>query len=339
MESISLVTGASGHLGNNLVRVLAANGQPVRAGIRNPAHRERLAGLGCEVVLADLLDKTSLVAAMQGVGVLYQVGAVFKHWAKDPEREIYQANMQATRNALQAAAVAGVKRVVYVSSLAALDRSKTPITATTWNPSRANVYFRSKTDTEQLAWVLAREHELEMVSVLPSAMIGANCFGLTPTMGIFQTILDRKLPVDPGFSFNFVDVADVAHGCWLAATRWRAGERYLLANENPTGVGEIVKIAQEMFAERNIKTPSRPPKLVLGAVVSLMERVARVRGVEPQLQRHFLTEFSVRETCDIAPARRDLGFHPAPPHEAIRTTFAYLAAANATASSPVPAIS
>ena len=327
MEPTSLVIGASGHLGGNLVRALAAKGQSVLAGIRNPAHRARLDGLGCKIVIADLLDKASLARAMQGVSVLYQVGAVFKHWAREPEREIYQANMQGTRNALEAATVAGVKRVVYVSSLAALDRTRTPITATTWNPSRANVYFRSKTDSEQLAWELAREHGFEMVSVLPSAMIGGHCFSLTPTMALFKTILDRKLPADPGFYFNFVNAADVAQGCWLAATKGRPGERYLLANEAPTDVGEIVKIAQEMFPERNIKTPARPPKFVLGVIVSLMEWVARARGVEPQLQRNFLTEFSVREVCDIGPARRELGFNPAPPHDAIRATLAGLVSA------------
>ena len=325
MESISLVTGANGHLGNNLVRALAAKGLPVVAGIRNPAHRAKLSGPGCKVVIADLLDKATLASAMRGVSVLYQAGAVFKHWAKDPEREIYQANLQGTRNALEAAATAGVKRVVYVSSLGALDRSKTPITANTWNPSQANVYFRSKTDSEKLAWELARKLGLDMVSVLPGAMIGESCFSPTPTMALFKTILDRKLPVDPGFFFNFVDVTDVAEGCWLAATQGRPGERYLLANQNPSAVGEIVKIAQEMFPERNIKTPSKPPKFVLGIVVSLMERIARMRGVEPELQRNFLAEFTAREVCDVSQARRELGFNPAAPHDAIKTTLAYMA--------------
>ena len=327
MEQTSLVTGSGGHLGNNLVRALAAKGVPVVAAVRNPEHRTRLPASGCKMVTANLLDKASLASAMRGVTTLYQVGAVFKHWAKDPEREIYQANLAATRNALEAAAEAGVGRIVYVSSLGALDRSTTLINPTTWNPSRANVYFRSKTDAEKLAWELARRLRLDMVSVLPGAFIGKNCFNLTPTMGLLKTILDRKLPVDPGFFFNFVDVADVAEGCWLAATRGRSGERYLLANENPTSVGEIVKIAQETFPERNIKTPSKPPRLVLGLVVSLMEHIARIRGVEPELQRNFLTEFAAREVCDISKSRHELGFAPAAPLEAIRAALTYLASA------------
>lgn len=306
------------------MRALAAKGLPVTAGIRNPAHRARLADTGCKVAAADLLDPASLARALRGVKVLYQAGAVFKHWARDPEREIYQANLAATRNALEAAAKAGVERVVYVSSLGTLDRAKTPITPTTWNPNRENVYFRSKTDAEKLAWELARKLGLDMVSVLPGAFVGGDCCAPTPTMILLRTILDRKLSADPGFYFNFVDVADVAEGCRLAATRGRSGERYLLTNENPTAVAEIVAIAQEMFPERKIKTPPKPPRVVLALVVALMERIARLRGVEPELQRNFLTEFTVREVCDISKSRAELGFSPASPQAALRAGFAWL---------------
>ncbi|HEX9688877.1 MAG TPA: NAD(P)H-binding protein [Thermoanaerobaculia bacterium] len=148
MQSTSLVTGANGHLGNNLVRVLVGKGERVIAGVRNPAHADALRKLGSEVARVDLLDKASLLDAMRGVDVLYQVGAVFKHWAKDPERDIYHANLAGTRHALEAAAEAGVERVVYVSSLAALDHTRMPITETGWNANRSNVYYRSKTDSE-----------------------------------------------------------------------------------------------------------------------------------------------------------------------------------------------
>jgi dihydroflavonol-4-reductase len=328
MQNTVLVTGANGHLGNNLIRVLLGKDEKVVAGIRNPANCAALAGLECGIAQIDLLDKASLVKAMAGVGVLYQVGAVFKHWAKDPEREIYQANLQGTRNALEAAAEAGVRRIVYVSSLGALDRSRTPITETTWNPLTSNVYFRSKVDSEKLAWKLAGELALDMVSVLPGAMIGENCFSMTPTMALFRTILGGKLPIDPGFFFNFVDVADIAQGCWLAATRGRSGERYLLANENCTGIEEIIRIAQHEFPDKGIKIPPTPPRVLLRLLVSLTEGVSKIRGIEPELQSNYLTEFSIREACDISKAQRELDFNPRPPREVIVNTLHYVAAIN-----------
>lgn len=326
MQNTVLVTGANGHLGNNLVRVLLEKGEKVVAGIRNPANRAALAGLECDIAQIDLLDRSSLVKAMKGISVLYQVGAVFKHWAKDPEREIYQANLQGTQNVLEASAEAGVQRIVYVSSLGALDRSQTPITETTWNPVTSNVYFRSKVDSEKLAWKLAGELALDVVSVLPGAMIGENCFAMTPTMSLFRTILDGKLSANPGFFFNFVDVADIAEGCWLAATRGRPGERYLLANEKCTGIEEIIRIAQQEFPDSGIKMPPTPPRALLRLIVSLMEGVSKIRGVEPELQRNYLTEFSVREVCDISKARNELGFNPKPPREVIVNTLRYVEA-------------
>lgn len=328
MRNTLLVTGANGHLGNNLVRALLAKGETPVAGIRNPANRAALASLGCGIVRLDLLDKASLVTAMKGIDVLYQVGAVFKHWARNPEREIYQANLQGTRNALEAAAAAGVRRVIYVSSLGALDRSQAPITERTWNPVSSNIYFRSKTDSEKLAWELADKLGLEMVAVLPGAMIGENCFGITPTMSLFKTIWEGKLSANPGFFFNFVDVKDVAEGCWLAATKGRAGERYLLANENCSDIEEIVRLAQREFPERKIKLPPTPPRALLRLIVLLMEGVSRIRGVEPELQRNYLTEFSVRELCDITKARRELGFDPKQPRDVIANTLRYVATMN-----------
>lgn len=94
------------------------------------------------MVAADLFDQASLASAMRGVRGLYQVSAVFKPWARDPERETYQANVMATRNVLKAAA--RVERIVYVSSLGALDRSRKPITPRTGNPRRGNVYSRRR---------------------------------------------------------------------------------------------------------------------------------------------------------------------------------------------------
>lgn len=210
MPTKSLVTGANGHLGNTLVRLLVSRGEHVIAGIRNAQHRNILDSLGGTTVRADLLDRSSLAAALQGVEVLYQVGAVFKHWAPNPERDIYAANMNATRNVLEAAAHAGVRRVVYVSSLAALDRARVPINESSWNPDRSNIYFRSKTDAEKLAWDLAEKHRLNMVSVLPGAMIGRNCLTPTPTMALLTSVIEDKLPVNPGFFFNFM--ANVI--CW-----------------------------------------------------------------------------------------------------------------------------
>src|SRR5690606_36190642 len=111
-KNLALVTGANGHLGNNLVRLLISKGIPVRASACNITNKEPFAGLDCEVVQADITSKQSLVNALQGVDTFYAVGAAFKLWAKDPKKEIYDVNLDGTRNTIEAAAEAGVKRIV-----------------------------------------------------------------------------------------------------------------------------------------------------------------------------------------------------------------------------------
>ncbi len=187
MAKLNLVTGANGHLGNNLVRALLENGEQVRASVRNPKNTTPFEGLDCEIVQADLMDKDSLLRALEGVQTLYQVAAVFKHWAPNPQADIIEPNLQGTRNILEAAASQGVERIVYVSSEVTLDHNVVPMDESTWRSEfHNNPYVQSKTEAEQLAWQLAEDLDLDMVSVLPGAILGPNCFNLTPTMAYLQ---------------------------------------------------------------------------------------------------------------------------------------------------------
>lgn len=143
-------------------------------------------------------------------------------------------------------------------------------------------------------------------------------------MALLRTILDGKLSVDPGFVFNFVDVSDVAEATWVAAAKGRPGERYLLANEKPTTIEEIVRIAQRLHPARAIPTPRRLPDSALYLAALFMEMASKVSGKEPELQRNFLRTFSVPEHADIRKARTELGFAPKAPYRAIMAALRYL---------------
>src|SRR5215467_14144582 len=141
-QNLALATGANGHLGNNLVRLLINKGIPVRASVRNIRNKEAFSGLNCEVVQADITDKQSLIRALEGVETFYAVGAVFKLWARDPKKEIYDVNLAGTKNIVEAAKEAGVKRIVYISSIAALNYQKLPTNESYgYNPERRNWYY------------------------------------------------------------------------------------------------------------------------------------------------------------------------------------------------------
>lgn len=326
-QNLALVTGANGHLGNNLVRLLIEKGMPVRASVRNLKNREPFVGLDCEVVQADITDKQSLKKALQGVETFYAVGAAFKLWAKDPKKEIYDVNLSGTKNMVEAAAEAGVKRIVYVSSVAALDYSRLPTKEQNgYNPDRRDMYYNSKNDGEKLAFELAKKHNIELVAVLPSGMIGGEAFApLNVSYNILHLILKKQILVETNITLNWIDVKDVAEGCYLAAIKGRNGERYILANEKCTSIKETTKIAQELFPELKIKLPTAVPKPILFGVAWLMEIGSKISGKAPLLTTKDIAMFSgLQQDFDISKARKELGFNPKNPTQAVREAMYYL---------------
>jgi len=325
MNKLNLVTGANGHLGNNLVRALLDRGEQVRASVRNPKNTAPFDGLDCEVVQADLMDEDSLLRALDGVDILYQVAAVFKHWARDPQKEIIEPNLQGTRNILEAAASQGVRRVVYVSSEVTLEHSVSPVNESTWRTEfHNNPYVQSKTESEQLAWRLAEELGLDMVSVLPGAIIGPHCFRLTPTMDYLQQALNGEVFVDVNFPLTFVDARDLVAGMIAAAERGRRGERYLLVTEEPVSTRQIIEIVREINPQ--VKMPPLVPKFLLRIMSSTMEFASKITGKQPLLLRSQVELFyGVAPRKDISKARAELEFTPRDPEMAIRETFNILA--------------
>lgn len=326
-KNLALVTGANGHLGNNLVRLLIEKGIPVRASVRNIKNKAPFAGLNCEVVKADITNKQSLLNALQDVEVFYAVGAVFKLWSKDPQKEIYDVNLEGTRLQIEAAAEAGVKRIIYVSSIAALNYSKFPIKESYgYNPDRRDMYYNSKNDGEKLAFELAEKQGIELVTVLPAAMIGGEAFApLNISFNIINLILKKEIPVETKITLNWVDVKDVALGCYLAALKGRNGERYILANEKCMSIKGTTKIAQQLFPELNIKSPTAVPKPIIFFVAWIMEIGSKINGKAPVLTTKDIAMFSgLQQDFDISKARTELGFNPKSPTQAVNEAMLYL---------------
>jgi len=326
-HNLALVSGANGHLGNNLVRLLLKKGIPVRATVRNTKNKEPFRGLNCEVVQANITDKASFVKALQGVETFYAVGASFKLWAKNPEKEIYDVNIEGTRNTIEAAAEAGVKRIVYVSSIAALDYTKLPTKESNgYNPDRRDMYYNSKNDGERLALKLADELGIELISVMPGAMIGSEAFfPLNVSYGILKLILNKEIPMDTRITLNWVDVKDVAEGCFQAAEKERPGERYILANEQCMTITDTTVLAGKLYPELQLKKPAAVPKFILYTLAGIMQFSAKLKGKPPVLTIKDIAMFSgLQQNFDISKARNELGFNPKKPKQILKESFAYL---------------
>jgi dihydroflavonol-4-reductase len=232
------VTGASGFIGANLVHELVARGHRVKALLRSEADLRGLAGADFERVPGDISDRDKLQQAMAGCDWCFHVAASYRLWLRD-YRPMYAANVDGTRNVLQAAGAAECSRIVYTSTVGCVGvpatirgqtAAPTNETATVTEAKlKGNHYKISKWRAEKLARQLAGEG-LPVVIVNPSAPVGPRDVKPTPTGQVIVDFLNRKMPAYLDTGLNWVHVRDVAIGHILAAEKGRVGERYILGS-------------------------------------------------------------------------------------------------------------
>ncbi len=265
------VTGASGFIGANLVHELIARGHEVVALLRPESDLRGLAGAQFERVDGGLSDVSKLKTAMQGCEWCFHAAASYHLWLHD-YRPMYAANVEGTRNVIEAAAAAGCQRIVYTSTVGCIglpDQSNgriipsdeaTPVSGA----QMKNHYKRSKWQAEQVATKQARDG-LPVIIVNPSAPVGPRDAKPTPTGKIIVDFLNRRMPAYLDTGLNWVHVRDVAIGHILAAEQGRIGERYILGNaEGNWTMKEVFSVLEEVTG---IPAPTfrLPYSLALGA--------------------------------------------------------------------------
>lgn len=230
------VTGASGFIGANLAHELIANGHSVRALLRPGSDLRGLQWAEFERVEGDVSDRARLKQSMDGCEWCFHVAASYHLWLRD-YRPMYAANVEGTRNVIEAAADAGCARIVYTSTVGCIglpvlhegritpSDEATPVS----EAQMSNHYKRSKWQAEQVATELARRG-LPVIIVNPSTPIGPRDVKPTPTGKIIVDFLNRQMPAYLDTGLNWVHVWDVAIGHILAARKGRIGERYILGN-------------------------------------------------------------------------------------------------------------
>lgn len=233
MKQPVFVTGGTGFVGANLVRLLLQEGYPVRVLVRPHSHLDNLQGLAVERVQGDLTD-LDLSEKIKGCQFLFHVAAHYSLWQADKDK-LYQANVIGTRNILAAAQQAGIERTVYTSSVAAIgvQASGVPTDETYQSPVEKLVgdYKKSKYYAEQEALQAAANGQ-DIVIVNPSSPIGPWDVKPTPTGDIILRFLRRQMPFYLDTGLNFIDVRDVAWGHLLALEKGKKGDRYILGNQN-----------------------------------------------------------------------------------------------------------
>ncbi|MDT3678657.1 MAG: NAD-dependent epimerase/dehydratase family protein [Burkholderiaceae bacterium] len=221
----ALVTGANGHLGYNLVQALLAAGHRTRASVRtldDPSKTARLRALGnVELVEAKLERPAQLRAAMNGIECLFHAAATYVYVSAGREQEILDDSIRGADAAVNAAADAGVRKIVFTSSLVTLPltrRDAPPADETQWTDDLAVPYIRAKTEGERVAWRVARARGIDLVAILPGALTGPGFVRNTPSLDIIEMMMRGGLRAGvPDFNYPIVDVRDVTRAHLLAA--------------------------------------------------------------------------------------------------------------------------
>jgi len=277
----TLITGASGFVGSAVLRLLIEEGHDVCALVRPNSNRLNLTGLDVELVEGDLTETDSLRKALKNCDNLFHVAADYRLWIPDP-KSIYQVNVDGTRNLIRSAVEAGIKRIVYTSSVATLGLNADGKPANEETPVTLDMmighYKRSKFLAEQAAKKLITSIDAPVVIVNPSTPVGPRDIKPTPTGRIFVDMLNKRMPAYVDTGLNIVHVDDVAKGHLLAFKHGIIGERYILGGENMTLNAILTKIA----LLSGVQAPKiRIPQNVLLPIAWLAECWSRIFGGTP----------------------------------------------------------
>lgn len=262
------VTGGTGFIGANLIRLLLQKGYQIKALVRPQSRLDNLRGLDIEILRGSLND-TNLASQMQDCQILFHLAAHYSLWQRDRD-QLYQSNVLGTRNILAAARQAGIERTVYTSSVAAIGVGKPGeiVDETHQTPVQKLVghYKKSKYYAEQEA-IKAVQLGQDIVIVNPSTPIGPWDLKPTPTGEIIVRFLRGKMPAYVNTGLNLIDVRDVASGHLLALNKGQTGARYILGHQNLS----LKEILEKLGQITGLKVPQYTIPLWLPLTIAWIE--------------------------------------------------------------------
>jgi dihydroflavonol-4-reductase len=321
----AVVTGASGFVGGAVARHLLAAGYDVRAVARSRAAAAAVERIedGARRVRAtpgDVLDAASLAEAFAGAKLVVHSAGVVRTCMRDPA-PMLRANVLGTRNAVTAAADAGVRRFVLTSSAATIGERAGEIGDET-TPHRGwflSAYERSKAEAEAAAFGIGRDRGVEVVAVNPASVQGPGRDD--GTARLLLAAARGRLLVVVRSTLSFVDVDDCARGHVLAATRGAPGDRYVLCGATMT-TEEALALVDRLTGRRRRRVAL--PHQLVESLAQIVEAVSTLVRRDPPLCREIAIAVRHGRAYDGSRATRQLGLVYTPAEETVARTLAWL---------------
>jgi nucleoside-diphosphate-sugar epimerase len=318
----TFVTGGTGFIGGRVVRKLRERGDEVVALVRSPADAADLARLGCELVEGDLGSIEAIRRGTQGCDAAFHIAAVYKVGIPASEREAMRdANVGGTERVLDAAIEAGVKRIVYVSTVGIFGNTHGKVVDESYKRD-GEPFLSCYEETKYRSHEIARDRiaaGAPIVIVQPGGVYGPGDHSEIGNI-IDQTRTGKlKMLMFPGTGFNLVHVDDVAEGILLAHDNGRIGESYVLGGQLST-MGELIRKVADLSGR---KAPTRElPAPLMKMAIPIGPVVGRLMGFPPNLGELIRTSDGVTYWASDEKARRELGYAPRDLDTGLRETLA-----------------
>ena len=306
-RDLFLVTGANGFIASNLVELLVNEKKRVRAMVRDPKKAEIFAKWPVEIVIGDMKDKSSLRRAVEGVGGVYHMAAVYRQSGL-PEEEFIAVNTQGTRDLLDVSIEAGVERVVHCSTGGVLGHVN-PVPGTDKSPySPGDMYQRSKTEAEKIAIEYFRGGKIPGAIIRPAMVYGP---GDTRHYKMFKMLQKGTFfYVGKGQAWcHFVDVRDLVRAFFLAMeNEERSGEIYSIPGKEPRRLAAAVK---EICRQLGVSEPwLHLPVVPMQVLGTICEVICKPFGINPPIFRRRVDFFVKDRNFDRSKAEAELGYLP-----------------------------
>jgi dihydroflavonol-4-reductase len=302
-----------------VARLLAEQGADLRLLTRKTSRTELIDAIRHERVVGDLTDAESLARGMEGCDFCFHVAADYRLWTRNP-REMYDANVEGTRNIIAAAQRAGVRRVVYTSSVATMGfgydgticDENTPVSLA----DMIGHYKRSKFLAEQVA-IEAGKSGANVVIVNPTAPVGEQDIKPTPTGRIVLDFLKHGFPAYVETGLNLVDVREVARGHVAAMEKAKPAERYIVGGENLT----LKQVLDKLATITGIPAPrvKLPYGVALASALCDTAFTGMLLRREPRVTLDAVRMGKKKMWASSAKAERDLGWRIVPVDDALRS--------------------
>jgi dihydroflavonol-4-reductase len=307
----TLVTGATGFTGGHLAQHLIDRGEEVRALVRAKSRerfdRSPLPAAGVVACDGDLMDAASVRRAVEGVDIVYHIAATYRE-AGQPDSAYRAINVEGTRNVLEAAKAAGVRRVVHCSTGGVHGHIANPPANEDAPFNPGDVYQDTKLAAEQLARAFGKDHDLDVVVARPIGIYGP---GDRRFLTMFRGLARGRFPMigsgRPFYHLTFID--DLVEGFRLCGTVPAArGRTYILAGPRYTTLEQLVQmVAKELkVAPPRVHLPVWP----FWTAGLLCEMICVPLRIEPPIFRRRVDFYTKSRAFDTTRARTELGFAP-----------------------------